>query len=326
MPGEADAGPGEAAAEPGDSLAEAGRAPAAVKLPSTRRAASPAFVSLVRITVIFHLSLDETERPLTEIAPALRASRSQGVSVAQTDNDFRLSFTGSGPAGHASGRPGYGPARRTTPATTAPTRAGVESRPCPHPGGPRPRPGEARIARRAAADVRQGRLLADRWTWLILAACTQLRLARPLAADRRRPWERSVSPDGLTRHVSAAASGTSAPRPSARPRRRNPPAPGRPPGRRNTRPAPRHGVHTPRTTGSPMARNKKTLNPRLRRTDERSSWVRSSETARVPEPPRRGTERCGHPVLHNLRSGVGETPQRVVTHVSDRFSWSEPTS
>ncbi|MDQ0935513.1 hypothetical protein QFZ49_005485 [Streptomyces turgidiscabies] len=30
---------------------------------------------------------------------------------------------------------------------------------------------------------------ADRWTWLILAAYTQLRLARPLAADRRRPWE-----------------------------------------------------------------------------------------------------------------------------------------
>ncbi len=28
---------------------------------------------------------------------------------------------------------------------------------------------------------------ADRWTWLILAAYTQLRLARPLAADRRRP-------------------------------------------------------------------------------------------------------------------------------------------
>jgi hypothetical protein len=31
---------------------------------------------------------------------------------------------------------------------------------------------------------------ADRWTWLILAAYTQLRLARPLAADLRRPWEK----------------------------------------------------------------------------------------------------------------------------------------
>jgi hypothetical protein len=31
---------------------------------------------------------------------------------------------------------------------------------------------------------------ADRWTWLVIAAHTQLRLARPLAEDPRRPWER----------------------------------------------------------------------------------------------------------------------------------------
>ncbi|MEV6160038.1 transposase [Nonomuraea sp. NPDC052129] len=35
---------------------------------------------------------------------------------------------------------------------------------------------------------------ADRWTWLILAVYTQLRLARPLAADLRRPWEKPASP------------------------------------------------------------------------------------------------------------------------------------
>ena len=35
---------------------------------------------------------------------------------------------------------------------------------------------------------------ADRWTWLIIAAHTQLRLARPLAADLRRPWERPTAP------------------------------------------------------------------------------------------------------------------------------------
>lgn len=29
---------------------------------------------------------------------------------------------------------------------------------------------------------------ADRWTWLVIAAHTQLRLARPLAVDLRRPW------------------------------------------------------------------------------------------------------------------------------------------
>ena len=31
---------------------------------------------------------------------------------------------------------------------------------------------------------------ADRWTWLVVAAYTQLRLARPLAEDLRRPWEK----------------------------------------------------------------------------------------------------------------------------------------
>jgi hypothetical protein len=33
----------------------------------------------------------------------------------------------------------------------------------------------------------------ERWTWLILAAHTQLRLARTLAADLRRPWERPTA-------------------------------------------------------------------------------------------------------------------------------------
>jgi hypothetical protein len=39
---------------------------------------------------------------------------------------------------------------------------------------------------------------ADRWTWLILAAYTQLRLARGIAADRRLPWERSLPAESLT--------------------------------------------------------------------------------------------------------------------------------
>jgi hypothetical protein len=39
---------------------------------------------------------------------------------------------------------------------------------------------------------------ADRWTWLMIIVHTQLRLARPLAADLRRPWERSVAPERLT--------------------------------------------------------------------------------------------------------------------------------
>ena len=39
---------------------------------------------------------------------------------------------------------------------------------------------------------------ADRWTWLIAAAYTQLRIARPLVADLRLPWERPKAPGRLT--------------------------------------------------------------------------------------------------------------------------------
>src|SRR5919107_64924 len=39
---------------------------------------------------------------------------------------------------------------------------------------------------------------ADRWTWLVIAAYTQLRLARPWIADRRLPWERPREPGKLT--------------------------------------------------------------------------------------------------------------------------------
>jgi hypothetical protein len=42
-----------------------------------------------------------------------------------------------------------------------------------------------------AADV-------DRWTWPVIACHTQLRLARPLADDLRRPWERPAAPGRLT--------------------------------------------------------------------------------------------------------------------------------
>jgi len=39
---------------------------------------------------------------------------------------------------------------------------------------------------------------ADRWTWLTIAAYTQLRLARGLVDDHRLPWERPRHPDHLT--------------------------------------------------------------------------------------------------------------------------------
>jgi hypothetical protein len=74
---------------------------------------------------------------------------------------------------------------------------------------------------------------ADRWTWLVVAAFTQLRLARARVADRRLPWERRYDPGRLTpirvhRVVSAllAELGTPAkpPKPCGR-------SPGRPKGR-----------------------------------------------------------------------------------------------
>ncbi|HYO85440.1 MAG TPA: NF041680 family putative transposase [Dermatophilaceae bacterium] len=39
---------------------------------------------------------------------------------------------------------------------------------------------------------------ADRWTWLVIAAYTQLRLARPIVEDIRLPWERQRQPGRLT--------------------------------------------------------------------------------------------------------------------------------
>lgn len=85
---------------------------------------------------------------------------------------------------------------------------------------------------------------ADRWTWLIIAVHTQLRLARPFAADLRRPWERPAAAGRLTparvrrgfrniRPKTALPAG--APKPGK-------PGPGRPPGSTNRRPAPRHDV------------------------------------------------------------------------------------
>jgi hypothetical protein len=95
---------------------------------------------------------------------------------------------------------------------------------------------------------------ADRWTWLIIAAHTQLRLARPLAEDLRRPWEKPAPPGRLTparvrrgfRNLRANSSTpASAPKPSR-------PRPGRPPGSKNNRRAPQHPVRkTSRTDATP---------------------------------------------------------------------------
>ena len=85
---------------------------------------------------------------------------------------------------------------------------------------------------------------ADRWTWLLLAAHTQLRLARPLVADLRRPWERPAPPGRLTparvrRGFRNIRPTTLLPARAPKPSR---PGPGRPPGSRNRHPATSHDV------------------------------------------------------------------------------------
>jgi DDE superfamily endonuclease len=74
---------------------------------------------------------------------------------------------------------------------------------------------------------------ADRWTWLVVAGYTQLRLAREVACDQRLPWERPRPPGQLSpyrvrrgspRLLCALGSPAGAPKPAGR-------SPGRPKGR-----------------------------------------------------------------------------------------------
>lgn len=82
---------------------------------------------------------------------------------------------------------------------------------------------------------------ADRWSWLIIAAYTQLRLARGLIADQRMPWERPRDPQRLTparirRGFQRLSTTLGSP---ARPPKSRSPGPGRPKGTR-TGPRTRH--------------------------------------------------------------------------------------
>lgn len=112
---------------------------------------------------------------------------------------------------------------------------------------------------------------ADRWTWLLITAYTQLRLARGHAADLRRRWEKPVaahrmSPARVRRGFRNLRPHTACPAGVPKPSR---PGPGRPAGIRNPRPAPRHDVYTVTSTDKqkPSRRkNPKSTNPRPRRT------------------------------------------------------------
>ena len=108
---------------------------------------------------------------------------------------------------------------------------------------------------------------ADRWTWLILTAYTQLRLARTLAIDLRRPWEKPVEPHRLTparvrrgfRYIRVkTGSPAGAPKPTH-------PGPGRPSGSKNRRHAARHYLGRILATGQAHTRpahHKKGTKPR----------------------------------------------------------------
>jgi hypothetical protein len=88
---------------------------------------------------------------------------------------------------------------------------------------------------------------ADRWTWLIIAACTQLRLARPLAAGQRLPWQPPQPPGAMTparvrRGFRAVRDTLGTP---AAPPKPSHPGPGRPKGSANRHKAPRHPIGKP---------------------------------------------------------------------------------
>jgi len=85
----------------------------------------------------------------------------------------------------------------------------------------------------------------ERWTWIILAAHTQLRLARHLTSDLRRPWEKPITephrltPARIRRGFRNLRPKTTLPARAPKPSR---PGPGRPPGVKNRQAAHRHDV------------------------------------------------------------------------------------
>jgi hypothetical protein len=103
---------------------------------------------------------------------------------------------------------------------------------------------------------------ADRWARVLMAACAQLLLARPLASDLRRPWEkqpdsaRPLAPGRVRRGFRNIRAGLGTPARVAKPTR---PGPGRPKGSTKG-PAPRHllpgEAGTPRTSNTPLTREK----------------------------------------------------------------------
>jgi len=113
----------------------------------------------------------------------------------------------------------------------------------------------------AAAKVRDPGQ-ADRWVRIIMTACAQLLLARPLAADLRRPWEkqpapsRPLTPGRVRRGFRNIRRELGTPARVAKPSR---PGPGRPKGS-SKGPAPRHllpgEADMPRSMNTPLTSKK----------------------------------------------------------------------
>ena len=95
---------------------------------------------------------------------------------------------------------------------------------------------------------------ADRWTWLILIAHTQLRLARDCTTDLRRPWERPtthpgrLTPNRVRRGFRNLHPKLPNPAGAPKPTR---PGPGRPPGTPNKQPTPRPPIGKPHRKRQP---------------------------------------------------------------------------
>ena len=104
---------------------------------------------------------------------------------------------------------------------------------------------------------------ADRWTWLIIAAHTQLRLARHLTQDLRRPWEKTpttpgrLTPARVRRGFRDIRPTTTLPASAPKPSR---PGPGRPAGARNKTRA--VACHVGKTTKTDTAATTTTKQPR----------------------------------------------------------------
>ena len=105
---------------------------------------------------------------------------------------------------------------------------------------------------------------ADRWTWLIITGHAQLRLARPLAADLRLPWERPAPPGRLTPARVRRGLGTSARPCPARPVHRNPASPA-PDGHQDRRTAAPHPATTWARPPEGNARSRHDANAQVKR-------------------------------------------------------------